>query len=86
MMNIGCWNVRGSNLRPKQEEIKNVIRSNKLSLFAILESQLRFNKLQTTCNNVFGNWMWISNQDMSPKGTRIIIGWDPDEVVVIVGF
>nr|KAJ0198574.1 hypothetical protein LSAT_V11C700342390 [Lactuca sativa] len=83
MMNIGCWNVRGSNLRPKQEEIKNVIRSNNLSLFAILESQLRFNKLQTTCNNVFGNWMWISNQDMSPKGTRIIIGWDPDEVVVM---
>lgn len=55
MMNIGCWNVRGLNLRPKQEEIKNVVRSNNLSLFAILESQLRFNKLQSTCNNVLGN-------------------------------
>ena len=83
MMNIGCWNVRGLNLRPKQEEIKNVVRSNNLSLFAILESQLRFNKLQSTCNNVFGKWMWISNQDMSPKGTRIIIGWDPEELVVM---
>jgi len=47
--------VRGLNLRPKQEEIKNVVRSNNLSLFAILESQLRFNKLQSTCNNVLGN-------------------------------
>lgn len=80
--------MRGANLRPKHEEIKNIIRNNKLSLFAILESQVQFDKLQRTCssifgNSIFGNWMWISNHEYSNKGTRIIIGWDPEEMVAM---
>ncbi|GJR40035.1 RNA-directed DNA polymerase, eukaryota, reverse transcriptase zinc-binding domain protein [Tanacetum coccineum] len=36
------------------------------------------------CNRVLGNWDWVSNNSSCVNGTRIIIGWDPNVVNVMV--
>ncbi|GKB90330.1 RNA-directed DNA polymerase, eukaryota, reverse transcriptase zinc-binding domain protein, partial [Tanacetum coccineum] len=43
--------------------------------------------LQRLCSKVFKQWQWTSNGLMCSKGSRIILGWNPDIVnVVVVSF
>ncbi|XP_071713963.1 uncharacterized protein [Rutidosis leptorrhynchoides] len=58
--------------------------SNKLSMCAILESHVNVSKLTGVCSYVFPNWQWTSNNNVCQKGTRIILGWDPGIVNVMV--
>ncbi|XP_071704795.1 uncharacterized protein [Rutidosis leptorrhynchoides] len=61
-----------------------VVNGNKLCLCAILESHVLINKLNNICNNVFPNWQWLSNSNYCKGGMRIIVGWDPSVVTVMV--
>nr|GEY69839.1 hypothetical protein [Tanacetum cinerariifolium] len=36
------------------------------------------------CNKVFGKWKWGSNRKMCPKGCRIIVGWNFNDLKVEV--
>lgn len=54
--------------------------SNGLSICAIFE----LSKLQGICTKVFGKWNWTSNTKYCQKGTRIILGWNPKKVDVMV--
>lgn len=51
---------------------------------AILESHVDISKLQNVCSKVFTNWVWTSNNQYCQRGTRIILGWDPDYVDVML--
>ncbi|XP_022040604.1 uncharacterized protein LOC110943156 [Helianthus annuus] len=44
----------------------------------VLESHVDVNNLRKVCNSVFCRWEWTSNGGICDKGTRIIIGWNPD--------
>ncbi|GJR54178.1 hypothetical protein Tco_1404699 [Tanacetum coccineum] len=61
-----------------------VIHENNLSVFAILESHVANSNLQKTCSLVFRHWDWVSNGVWCKKGTRIIIGWNHNDVDVVV--
>ncbi|GKC07650.1 putative reverse transcriptase domain-containing protein [Tanacetum coccineum] len=69
---------------PKQREIQEVVRSNNLSICAVLESHVLAPKLKKVCNDVFGNWKWMSNSRKCDRDTRIILGWDPNKVNVML--
>ncbi|GJT20548.1 hypothetical protein Tco_0890485 [Tanacetum coccineum] len=61
-----------------------VISENNLSVFAILESHVVKSKLMKMCSLVFRHWDWTSNGAWCSKGTRIILGWNHNEVDVTI--
>nr|GEX66682.1 hypothetical protein [Tanacetum cinerariifolium] len=74
----------GMNLFPKQNEVRQVIYDNKLSVCAILESHVATRNLERLCKHAFKNWNWFSNAMSCLKGTRIIVGWNQNDVDVAV--
>ncbi|XP_071718721.1 uncharacterized protein [Rutidosis leptorrhynchoides] len=48
------------------------------------ESHVPINRLNSICNAVFPRWNWASNNNVCNKGTRIILGWDPSIVQLMV--
>nr|GEX53503.1 hypothetical protein [Tanacetum cinerariifolium] len=40
--------------------------------------------LSRICNRVLGRWDWVSNSSSCDSGTRIIVGWDPNNVNIMV--
>ncbi|XP_021994822.1 uncharacterized protein LOC110891434 [Helianthus annuus] len=84
MVSLATWNIRGLNRPLKQNEVRQVVKENGVSLCAILESHVDINKLDKVCSSVFRNWEWTSNGGYCDRGTRIIIGWDPDVFDIMV--
>ncbi|GJV37905.1 hypothetical protein Tco_1410382 [Tanacetum coccineum] len=72
------------NQTPKQKEVRQVIFENNLCLGAILESHVANSNLQKMCSKVFKQWQWTSNGLMCYKGSRIILGRNPNIVNVVV--
>ncbi|GJZ92618.1 RNA-directed DNA polymerase, eukaryota, reverse transcriptase zinc-binding domain protein [Tanacetum coccineum] len=72
------------NFSPKQSEVRHVISENNLSICAILESHVLDSNLQRLCSLVFPHWDWTLNGSSCSKGTRIILGWNHNEVDVAV--
>ena len=54
MYSIASWNIRGMNQSPKQNEVRQIISENKLSVCAILESHVASSRLEGLCKKVFG--------------------------------
>ncbi|GJS72425.1 hypothetical protein Tco_0705266 [Tanacetum coccineum] len=68
-----------------EKNISNIVISeNNLSVFAILESHVVKSKLMKMCSLVFRHWDWTSNGAWCSKGTRIILGWNHNEVDVTI--
>lgn len=61
-----------------------MVKENGLSMCVILESHVDITKLQKVCSKVFDRWLWTSNNQYCSRGTRIIMGWDPNEIDVMV--
>ncbi|XP_022032521.1 uncharacterized protein LOC110933615 [Helianthus annuus] len=80
------WNVRGLNRPLKQSEVRSIVAENKLDMCAILESHVDVSKLAKVCKYVFRNWCWTSNGGLCSRGTRIILGWNPNVFDVMVLF
>ncbi|GJT13945.1 RNA-directed DNA polymerase, eukaryota, reverse transcriptase zinc-binding domain protein [Tanacetum coccineum] len=60
----------------KQDEVKLLIREEKVSMCAIIETQVSKKFVNQVGDNVFGNWNWVSNSVDSNRGCRIMVGWD----------
>ncbi|GKB46389.1 hypothetical protein Tco_0897142 [Tanacetum coccineum] len=54
------------------------------NLCGLLETRVKKKKLSGICRRVFGGWDWVSNAHSYDGGTRIIVGWDPRSVNVMV--
>ncbi|GJU13898.1 hypothetical protein Tco_1136294 [Tanacetum coccineum] len=52
----------------KQNEVKKLIKKEKLCICAVLESHMKKDRLEKVCNKIYGNWHWQNNLSMSPKG------------------
>ncbi|XP_071740185.1 uncharacterized protein [Rutidosis leptorrhynchoides] len=83
-LKIATWNIRGANTLDKQNEVRNLIQTEKLSICAVLETHLKTKTVKDISNYIFGNWDWISNVKYSSNSCRMIIGWDPNKVRVMV--
>ena len=84
MYSIASWNIRGMNQSPKQNEVRQVISENKLSVCAILESHIACSRLDVLCKKVFRSWDWTSNGHLCSKGSRIVLGWNQADVDLTV--
>ncbi|GJZ42324.1 putative reverse transcriptase domain-containing protein [Tanacetum coccineum] len=84
MINVASWNIRGLNFTPKQNEVRQVISENNLSVFAILESHVVKSKLMKCALWFFDIGIGSSNGAWCSKGTRIILGWNHNEVDVTI--
>ena len=60
--------------------MKLLISKNKLNMCAIVETRLIKKVVKPVCDNVFGNWSWVSNSSDSNKGCRLAVGWDCDVI------
>ncbi|PWA56013.1 RNA-directed DNA polymerase, eukaryota, Reverse transcriptase zinc-binding domain protein [Artemisia annua] len=78
------WNIRSLNPKKKQKEVVNLIREENIQICAILETHVKPDKLSKVVQNVFGRWNWVSNISDSPKGCRILVGWDQNKVNLAV--
>ncbi|KAJ9539131.1 hypothetical protein OSB04_031864 [Centaurea solstitialis] len=81
---FGIWNIRGLNASIKQREVRFFIQSSGLALCVILESHVGVPKLREITSSVFGSWSWVSNQIHCTQGVRILIGWNPILLDVMV--
>ncbi|GKB17442.1 hypothetical protein Tco_0851365 [Tanacetum coccineum] len=68
----------------QQNEVMHVILENNLSVCVILESHVVDSNLARICARVFRHWDWTSNGTCCDKGTRIILGWNHNDVDVVV--
>ncbi|GJR89610.1 uncharacterized protein Tco_0213621 [Tanacetum coccineum] len=77
--------------RPKEKEkkkqavnseVKNTS-SNPFDALAGME-EIDANDDKGVCKNVFRSWEWTSNGNLCDKGSRIILGWDPGVVDLMV--
>ena len=59
--NIVAWNIRGLGTVAKQDEVRNLIWNEKLSICAVLETHMKNNRIEKVCANVFGCWHWQNN-------------------------
>ncbi|XP_071714406.1 uncharacterized protein [Rutidosis leptorrhynchoides] len=48
------------------------------------ESHVNVARLTGICNFVFPSWSWSSNNSVCRSGTRIIVGWDPSMVHLMI--
>ncbi|GJU32427.1 RNA-directed DNA polymerase, eukaryota, reverse transcriptase zinc-binding domain protein [Tanacetum coccineum] len=83
MYSIASWNIRGMNQALKQNEVRQVIHENALFVCAILESHVASSRLDFLCTKVFRSWNWTSNGSFCSKGSRIILGWNPNDVDMV---
>ncbi|GJT68149.1 RNA-directed DNA polymerase, eukaryota, reverse transcriptase zinc-binding domain protein [Tanacetum coccineum] len=76
-LKFGAWNIRGlcSNSE-KQKEVKNLIKEEGLHFCGILETHVKYKNIKKTCENVFGNWEYVTNGEDNNKGCRIMFGWN----------
>ncbi|GKC82948.1 hypothetical protein Tco_1138665 [Tanacetum coccineum] len=84
MINVASWNIRGMNISPKQNEVRQVIFENKFLVCAILESYVTGLNLERMCKYVFHHWNWVSNAMACIKGTQVILGWNQNDVDIKV--
>ncbi|KAJ9561158.1 hypothetical protein OSB04_006318 [Centaurea solstitialis] len=49
---------------------------NKLDVCAIIETKVCESKLKGVCDEIFGNWGWITNISACEGRARIIVGWN----------
>lgn len=80
MMKIGAWNVRGLSQTTRQDEVISLIREERLSMCAVLETHLRKKFVKSVGDNTFGNWNWLSNIGDCRSVCRIMVGWDSNVV------
>ncbi|GKB93010.1 RNA-directed DNA polymerase, eukaryota, reverse transcriptase zinc-binding domain protein [Tanacetum coccineum] len=79
-----AWNVRGLINTPNQDQVIQLLREDTYSLYGLLETHVKKKNLSRICNRLLRNWEWVSNVSSCTGGTRIIVGWDPNSVNVMV--
>ncbi|GJX06167.1 RNA-directed DNA polymerase, eukaryota, reverse transcriptase zinc-binding domain protein [Tanacetum coccineum] len=73
---VSMAQVHGLTQTSKQDEVKLLIREERISMCAIVETRLRKKSVNSVCENLNEDWLWVSNAVESRKGCRIIVGWD----------
>ena len=76
-MNISVWNLRGLNIPHKHPEIRSFLSVKSISLLALLETRVKFNKSITIRNSCCAGWRMVHNYSEASNG-RIWVLWHPN--------
>nr|GEX06939.1 hypothetical protein [Tanacetum cinerariifolium] len=82
--NTDTGNSKGASTPVVEKEVRQVVNDNHLDVCAILEYHVDVSCLSNICSRVFSRWRWTSNGSLCDKGSRIIPGWDPDHVDIMI--
>lgn len=66
-MKLITWNVRGLNKGYKQRKIALFIKTNKVSIIALLEHKIKFHHEGQVLKKIAPGWKCLSNSTSSPK-------------------
>lgn len=80
MNNIVAWNVRGLRKGSKQLEVAKFLALKNISLFGLLETKVKRNKLGPLYHTICYNWCFTHNM----SDGRIILGWNGEHMSVSV--
>nr|GEX70046.1 RNA-directed DNA polymerase, eukaryota, reverse transcriptase zinc-binding domain protein [Tanacetum cinerariifolium]GEX75873.1 RNA-directed DNA polymerase, eukaryota, reverse transcriptase zinc-binding domain protein [Tanacetum cinerariifolium] len=83
-LRMAAWNVRGLCNSKMQKDVKNFISEENLSICVVLETHIKDSKVKKICDFVFGSWTWYSNMDKCDRDCRIAVGWNEDNVNIMV--
>ncbi|GKC38344.1 hypothetical protein Tco_1050728 [Tanacetum coccineum] len=50
----------------------------------VLNSHVASSRLDFLCSHVFRSWKWTSNGSCCSKGSRIILGWNPNDIDISI--
>ncbi|GAV92421.1 Exo_endo_phos domain-containing protein/DUF4283 domain-containing protein, partial [Cephalotus follicularis] len=79
------WNVSGLNIPSKRREVAHFIFTNKISLFALLETKVRESIVEHVVKSICRDWHFCSNHNFSLSG-RIVIMWDSSQLIFVPVF
>ncbi|GJU61158.1 RNA-directed DNA polymerase, eukaryota, reverse transcriptase zinc-binding domain protein [Tanacetum coccineum] len=68
----------------KQKEVRKFIAEENIQVCVVLETHLKTKSIGRACDFVFGKWRRISNVSYSPTSCRIVVGWNIDEVDIMI--
>ncbi|PWA66505.1 RNA-directed DNA polymerase, eukaryota, Reverse transcriptase zinc-binding domain protein [Artemisia annua] len=77
---VATWNIRGLCTSDKQDEVRKLINEEKLQICAIIETHVKFQKVNKMGQAVFGNWEFVTNAEDNNKGCRVMVGWNQNKV------
>ncbi|KAJ0445678.1 putative RNA-directed DNA polymerase [Helianthus annuus] len=83
-LNILCWNVRGISSSSRHDQVLSVLNDNDVGICCLLESHVKGQNLGRVCNKLLHGWEWFSNKEFCSSWVRIIIGWKPSQVDIMV--
>ncbi|GJZ43290.1 RNA-directed DNA polymerase, eukaryota, reverse transcriptase zinc-binding domain protein [Tanacetum coccineum] len=67
-------NLHDESMAEMQEnDVKSLIRDERINMIAIIETQVRKKFVNPVCNDLFRSWSWVSNVVDSRKGCRILV-------------
>ena len=75
-MNIASWNIRGLNQSHKQDEVRRLISTSRLSLLGILETKVSYGRRLNLARELMPDWEFLFNYSNNCNG-RIWTAWDP---------
>lgn len=78
-MQLVAWNVRGMNKVHKQKEAKLFIRTNNVSIIALLEHTINDHQTTKVLKAIAPGWIGIDNYICSNQGIKWIL-WDPQVI------
>ena len=85
MISLSSWNVRGLNPPLKQDEVRNLINTYKLSLIGLIETKVNFGRRIYLAKNLLPEWEVFYNYSSRSNG-RIWAAWDPSALSVQLMF
>ncbi|GKD24610.1 RNA-directed DNA polymerase, eukaryota, reverse transcriptase zinc-binding domain protein [Tanacetum coccineum] len=62
-LSMDVWNIKGLSTSDKQKEVRNLIKEENLHLCGLIETHVKYNKVQRIGEKVFGSWEFISNSE-----------------------
>ncbi|GJV02850.1 RNA-directed DNA polymerase, eukaryota, reverse transcriptase zinc-binding domain protein [Tanacetum coccineum] len=72
MVQNAGYQLLGLTQTSKQDEVKLLIREERISMCAIVETRLRKKSVNSVCENLNEDWLWVSNAVESRKGKQFL--------------
>nr|GEW19038.1 hypothetical protein [Tanacetum cinerariifolium] len=79
-----AWNIRGMSKELRQNDAKKFIQEENFNMCAFTETHLKTENIMKVGNKVVGDWDWDSNVQQTPSCCRVIVGWNPRLVKVLI--
>ncbi|GJZ46112.1 RNA-directed DNA polymerase, eukaryota, reverse transcriptase zinc-binding domain protein [Tanacetum coccineum] len=71
------WNIRGISNELRQNAARKYIQEENVQMCAFIKTHLKSKSIIKVGNRVFEDWSWDSNIHQTPNCCRIMLGWNP---------